>query len=148
MAKAYETNSMGNHMGRSPALNEYGQIANIAFTPKVRTATADTTLVASQSGSIFSNVGMTAAVNYTLPAIADGPFWFMFINGADQDMTVTAETADTMITFNDLAADSVAFSTASEQIGGAFMVICDGTSLFAIPMGAGGHVQTLTVATA
>ena len=147
MAKGQQTNGMPTHMGRAAGLNEYDQISNLAWLPKVRTVTADRTVLASESGSIFSNVGMTAAVNYTLPAIADGPFVFWFINGADQDMTVTAETADTMITFNDLAADSVAFSTASEQIGGAVMVVCDGTSLFAIPMGAGGHVQTVTVAT-
>jgi len=64
---------------------------------------------------------------------------------ADVTLTVTAGTADTLLTFNDAAADSVGFATSSEKMGGAFLVWCDKTTVGAIPMGAGGHVQTLTV---
>lgn len=99
------------------------------------------------SGTIFHTTGATAAVNFTLPPITDGPFWFMFVCGADIGMTVTAKAADTAVTFNDLAADSVAFSTSSEMIGGVVEVICDGTTLFVLPRLAS-EAQTVTIVTA
>lgn len=100
------------------------------------------------SGTIFLTTGATAAVVFTLPAITDGPFYFRFINVADVDMTVAAKVADTMATYNDLAADSIAFSTSSEKIGGEVEVICDGTTLIALPRFADGRYQTATIATA
>lgn len=145
MAKSESTNAMSTFMGRGAGLGANGQIENLAWLPNVITKTADYTVLAAESGSVFVTTGATAAVNFTLPAIADGPFFYIFVNGADQNMTVTFETADTGVAFNDLAADSVAYSTASEKIGGAFMVIGDATDVFVIPMGAGGHVQTSTV---
>lgn len=109
--------------------------------------TASYTCTKYDSGTIFHTTGATAAVNFTLPQISDGPFYFLFVNGADQNLTVTAATADTAVTFNDLAADSVAFSTASEKIGGVIEVICDGTTLFVLPRLAS-EAQTVTIATA
>lgn len=109
--------------------------------------TADYTVTAADSGTIFHTTGATAAVNFTLPAISTGPFYFLFIAGADQNLTVTAETADTAVTYNDLTADSVAFSTASEKIGGAIEVYCDGTTLFVLGRPATIY-QTITIATA
>lgn len=103
-----------------------------ARAPIMLAKTADYTVVASDSGTIFHTTGATAAVNFTLPAISAGPFWFMFICGADQSLTVTSATADTIVTFNDLAADSVAFSTSGEKIGGTVEVYCDGTTLFVL----------------
>jgi hypothetical protein len=131
-------------------------MAKVALTPYVNglplrwteAKTADYTVTKYDSGTIFHTTGATAAVTFTLPKISDGPFYFLFINGADVDMTVTAGTADTAITYNDLAADSVAFSTSSEKIGGAVEVICDGTSLFVLPRAADGRYQTATIATA
>lgn len=107
---------------------------------------ADYTVTVAESGTIFHTTGATAAVNFTLPAISTGPFWFMFIAGADQDMTVTSAAADTIVTYNDLAADSVAFSTASEKIGGAVEVYCDGVTLFVLGRPATIY-QTITIAT-
>lgn len=101
-----------------------------ARAPKMIAKVADYTCTLADSGSVFHTTGATAAVNFTLPAISDGPFRFLFINGADQNMTVTAATADTAVSMNDLAADSVAFSTSSEKIGGAIEVWCDGVTLF------------------
>ncbi len=109
--------------------------------------TASYTCTKYDSGTIFHTTGATAAVVFTLPQISDGPFWFMFINGADVDMTVTSAVADTEVTFNDLNADSVAFSTSSEKIGGVVEVYCDGTTLFVIPRLAS-EGQTVTIATA
>lgn len=114
---------------------------------KMEAKTASYTCVAADSGTIFHTTGATAAVVFTLPQISTGPFWFRFINGADVDMTITSAVADTEVTFNDLAADSVAFSTSSEKIGGMVDVYCDGTTLFVIPNLAS-EGQTVTIATA
>ena len=142
----YSTNSMPTYQGVAPGLNANGQISNMAWTPRFIQLTAARTLVAAESGSYIHNVGMTAAVTLTLPAISTGPFYFKIIQGAGYAITVTAATADTIITFNDATADSVTFSTASEIIGGHFEVICDGTSLFVLPILAS-EAQTVTIAT-
>jgi len=64
-------------------------------------------------------------------------------------MTITSGTADKMTAFNDLTADSIAFSTASEKIGGAVIVIADGTGWLVFPYttGLGLTAQTATIAT-
>jgi hypothetical protein len=131
-------------------------MAKVAFSPFVgglpirwtEAKTADYTCTKYDSGTIFHTTGATAAVNFTLPKISEGPFWFLFICGADIGMTVTAGTADTAVTYNDLNADSVAFSTSSEMIGGVIEVICDGTTLFVLPRAADGRYQTATIVTA
>lgn len=133
--------------GNKPALNSAGQISLMQWTPKIVALTGTaTTLTAAQSGTIFHNVGLTAAHTLTLPAISTGPFYFKILQGAGYEIVVTAATADTIITFNDAAADSVKFSTSSEIIGGHYEVICDGTSLFVLPILAS-EAQTVTVTT-
>jgi hypothetical protein len=96
------------------------------------TKTASFTATAEDSGKVFLIVGATAAVVVTLPAIATGPFHFRIINGSDVDLTAQSVVADTITTFNDVAADSVAFSTSSEKIGGEIEVLCNGTTLFVL----------------
>lgn len=143
----YQQNSMPTHEGMAPGLNSNGQIPNLAWTPKVISLTATTyTLVAAQSGSIIHNAAMTAGTTLTLPAISTGPYYFKIIQGAAYAITVTSVVADTIITFNDVAADSVTFSTSNEIIGGHFEVICDGTKLFVLPILAS-EAQTVTIAT-
>jgi len=93
--------------------------------------TANYTVLAADSGTIFLTTGTEGAVNFTLPAVSAG-LWFMFINGADQDMLVKTATADTLISFNDVAADSVSYATADEKIGGAILCVCDGTNFYAL----------------
>lgn len=147
MAKASQTLNMPTMLGRYAGLNEYDQIANLAWTPAFVSLTATTyTLKASQSGAFVHNAAMTAACTLTLPAISDGPFYFKIVQGAGYGITVTAATADTIITFNDAAADSVVFSTSSELIGGHYEVFCDGTYLFVLPILAS-EAQTVTIAT-
>lgn len=146
MAKAYQTISMPTFKGMAPGLNAYGQISNMAWTPATIQLTGARTLKASESGAFIHNVGMTAAVTLTLPAISDGPFYFKILQGAGYAITVTSATADTIITFNDAAADSVTFSTSSEILGGHYEVYCDGTSLFVLPILAS-EAQTVTIAT-
>lgn len=82
--------------------------------------TTDYTVVAADNGKLFTNEGAAGAVNFTLPTVAAGyRFWFKSV--ADQNLTVTGA-AGTVIALNNAAATSVAFSTASQKIGGGFMV--------------------------
>jgi hypothetical protein len=134
--------------GLLPGLNSTGQISNIAYRRKVVAKTANYTVTAAESGTIFTTQGATAAVIFTLPATTacDG-LEFIFYNCEDVDMTVAAGTADTMTAINDVAADSVKFGTASLKVGGGVWVFGDGTSVHAMIL-PGQATQTVTVATA
>jgi hypothetical protein len=145
MAKTPQT-YMPTIEGNKPMLNNYGQLDLIQFTPKIIAKTSAYTVKACESGSIFTTVGATAAVTFTLPAITDGPFHYKFICGADFGMTVAAASADTMLTMNDLAADSIAFNTTAERIGGMVEVYCDGTTLIGVAR-LGTEAQTPTINT-
>lgn len=79
--------------------------------------TADYTVVAADHGVMFTTLGAGAAVNFTLPTLAVG-LAYEFLNAADQNMTITSAAGNDIITFNDLAASTVAFSTSSQKIGG------------------------------
>ena len=107
--------------------------------------TAAYSVLAADSGTVFTTTGAAATVTFTLPVKTSGlAYWF--INTVDQNMVVASNTVDTMVTFNDVAADSVAFSTASEKTGGALRVFCDGTKWIALPFGTK-TTGTLTVNT-
>lgn len=93
----------------------------------VQAKTADYTVKAYESGTLFTTRGASGTVNFTLPATPTRGLYFGFYNAANQNMKVTAGTADTMVAINDLAADSVSFETASLKIGGMFEVYGDGT---------------------
>lgn len=118
-----------------------------SFLPFTRTIPkgADYTVVAADQNHEFH---ATAAANFTLPAIANG-LRFRFLNTADSNMTVTSAEGDNMIAFNDAAADSVAFSTVGEKIGG-YVEVCasyiSGTLKWVVAnLSPGAH--TITVAT-
>jgi hypothetical protein len=120
-----------------------------ACTPLL-TLTATATLTAAQAG-FHILVNGSGAVTLTLPAPATAltGLTYMITNIADQDLIVASGTADTMIIHNDLAADSVAYSTASKKIGGSFRFICTGTKWLVIPLpwSDGTLAQTITTAT-
>lgn len=80
-------------------------------------------------GTLFTNRGAVGAVIFTLPdptAVAAGT-WYDFLGVAGQNMSVVTAIADTLIAFNDAAADSVAISTAGALIGAHARAVCDGT---------------------
>jgi hypothetical protein len=89
--------------------------------------TADYTVKAWESGTLFTTRGAAGAVNFTLPATPSQGLYYGFYSAANQNLKVTAGTADTMVAINDLAADSVSFETASLKIGGMIEVYGDGT---------------------
>jgi hypothetical protein len=84
--------------------------------------TADYTVTAADHQNRFSTLGASGAVIFTLPTTATAGLRYEFCAMADQTMTITSGTADSIITDGDLAADSVAYSTASHKIGGRCIV--------------------------
>lgn len=104
------------------------------------------TVVASDAGTLFDTLGAAGAVTFTLPALAAGAGPFTFLNLADQNMIVASDEGDNVVALNDLSADSLAFSTSSEKIGGMVRVYANaaGTKWIAeILSGA----NTVTIAT-
>lgn len=108
--------------------------------------TANYTVVANDNYTLFGNVGATGAVTFTLPVLANG-YLFGFRVEADQNVTIASNEGDNMIAFNDASADSVAFSTAGERIGGLVVVYTNpgATKWIVENHSAGAH--TITVAT-
>lgn len=143
------TNAMSLYKNFAPQVDEDGIVRNFQFSPRFITKTASYTVEARETGTVFVTTGATAAVVFTLPAIAAAyPWVFTFINGADQNMTVATATADTLVTYNDLTADSIAFSTASEKIGGVVDVWSDGVSAFGVVRVGDPRYQTASITTA
>jgi len=113
---------MDTHMGKTAGLNTDLQIDDIAYTMRVESKADDYTVLASESGTVF--VQTTADNNYTLPTREAGLIYW-FISSSDHELMVTSDVTQKMTTFNDAVCASVAFTTASEQIGSGFMVYCD-----------------------
>ena len=94
------------------------------------TKTADYTVVAADSGTFFNNLGAAGAVVFTLPTATDGLFFVFTAAVLAQNVTVTATPVDTMVVFNDIAADSIAFSTANRIAGNSVLVWSDGAKWY------------------
>ena len=112
--------------------------------------TADYTVVTADHGTLFTNRGAAGAVNFTLPTTAYKGMRFGFYVVADQTLTVTSGTADTMVVYNDATADSVSFGSDGDKIGGMFEVVGDGTGWLVMPRTYtdGTIAQTITIVTA
>lgn len=115
---------------------------------QIEAKTADYQVKKDDLGKLFTNRGATAAVNFTLPKKAEllAGWNCRFFVVADYGVTVTAGDADTLVVFNDAAADSIAFSTTSEIIGAGVEVIYDGTGWLCFVTA--GETQTPTIVTA
>lgn len=107
---------------------------------------ASATLSEVHNGTLIVVRGASGAVNLTLPATPKKGLRYRVFNAVDQNLTLTAGTADTMVTLADLTADSVALSTSSEKIGGSFEVIGDGTGWLVIPSLWEGQTPTIVTA--
>jgi hypothetical protein len=101
--------------------------------PIVAKTTSYTVLPSDKCGTLFTNRGASGAVTFTLPAVAAvlAGTWYYFCGLVAQDLIVAPPVADTLITFNELDADSIAASTAGGEIGALVKVISDGTSWIA-----------------
>src|SRR5512146_3553250 len=110
--------------------------------------TADYVLSAKDNMKRFTNAGASGAVNFPLPPLAevvDG--WEAeFFVVAGQSVTITAPSGK-LVAFNNAAATSIAFSTASEKIGGYVRVVYDGQAAkYLAIVGLGAETQTPTIA--
>ena len=112
------------------------------------TKVADYTILESDFGYTFDNLGATAAVILTLPALANLPDgWWVRAFGAvlAQDLTVaSSSSADNLVTVNDIAADSVKLGTANERAGGGWEFVKRGTKWLVFTFT--GETQTVTIA--
>jgi hypothetical protein len=112
------------------------------------TKTADYTILESDHGTIFDNLGATGAVVLTLPALGNLPdgWWIRAFSATlAQDLTVASGgSSDNIITLNDLGADSVKWGTANERAGGAFELVKRGTKWLCFIMAH--ETQTPTIA--
>jgi hypothetical protein len=114
---------------------------------KVTAKTASYTVTVGDFGTVLTTRGAGGAIVFTLPAASavNKGEWVLFVNVADQNMTI-AGADEGLVVFNDLTADAIAFSQASEKIGGAFLAVSDGTSWCVVPIAT--ETQTIAVTSA
>lgn len=109
------------------------------------TTTASLTLTNQDVGKTVCNVDAAGAVTVTLPnpSTCDPGSDILVLSCADQNLIASCD--EKLITFNNVAADSVALQTASEKAGGGFLFTCVGASWHCLPMVT--EAQTITVGT-
>ena len=99
---------------------------------KVVTAvTANTSLTfPGFNGALVTNRGASGAVTLTLddPTTANAGCWVQTFNIAAQNVTLRAVSASKLTVFNNAAATSIAWSTASNLIGSGCTAVSDGTT--------------------
>jgi hypothetical protein len=82
--------------------------------PRYATKITDYTVTADENGTTY--FATTADAEFTLPALKAG-LSYEFIRASDHELVVASAEGDNLVVGNDLSADSVTFTTASEQIG-------------------------------
>lgn len=147
-SKILNLDLMARQQMRQFIFDDIGNLPGHSWFPfkRFQTKTADYTVVAADNYTLFQNTGASAAVNYTLPAIANG-YLFGFVGVADQNTTVTSNEGDNIVAFNDASADSVAFSTSGEKMGGLFVVFSNPAATKWHVMNLSAGANTVTVAT-
>jgi len=108
---------------------------------RIQVKTADYTVKLLDSGTLFTTYGDTGAIIFTLPSVVKKGFFCLFAQSTDQNTTITAGTADTLIAKNNLAADGTSLVTTSNKIGGLILVFCDGNAYHAVNLGQ--HTETV-----
>ena len=109
---------------------------------RVSTKTAAYTCIDGDSGTLFVASGI---VTFTLPAVGFTGWHAWFSAVTDNEMLILAPAAGSIIAFNDLAANSVSYTTAGDQIGGSFHVVSTGTKWLVMPLNYGDGVLTQTI---
>jgi hypothetical protein len=108
----------------------------------IQAKTANYTVTLGDADVLFTTRGAAGTVTFTLPTVALKGLRYGFYNVANQNMIVAAGTADTLTVFNNAEADSAAFQTTSQKVGGFMEVIGDGTTWLLI-----NHVGAITQTT-
>ncbi len=97
------------------------------------TKTGAYSVLESDSGTIFTTIGASASVTFTLPTLIAGlHYWFICCE--DEDLVVASASANEMVLDNTVVGESVTFGTTTEQIGQAVYVVCDGSKWFCFMM--------------
>lgn len=106
--------------------------------------TASYSVLATDNYTLFDNTGATGAITFTLPAIANG-YMFGFRVVANQNVLITSNEGGNIIALNNAAANTLAFQTGSQLIGGNIMLYTNpaGTKWIAENSSAG--TNTITV---
>lgn len=95
----------------------------------IKTVSAAYTVTDYDTGSVII---VNAAATITLPAAAGRKgIHVTIVVGADVSVTIQA-TAGELVAFNDVAANSIAFSTSAEKAGNAVHFVCDGTKWYTL----------------
>ena len=114
------------------------------FALEVGAKTAAYTVTTADFSQVFTNRGDVDSITFTLPAASgNSGAWVEFVCVADQEFVVAAQAGE-LVTFNNAAATSITFTTATEHIGAAVRTVCDGTSWLALIMAE--ETQSFTVA--
>ena len=100
---------------------------------RINSQTANYSITAGESGTIFNNQAATGAVTFTLHAQVAG-FWCIRSSVEDQDVIIAADTVDTLAAFNDIAADNIAINTSNEKVGAGVLIYSDGTNWVAMEL--------------
>jgi len=103
--------------GRFVFDDDYANKASVFPWMRELSKTANYTVTAADNGTLFDNLGASAAVVFTLPTLAAG-LSYGFNVQADQSVTINSAAGDDMVAPNDASADGVAFSTPGDKIGG------------------------------
>lgn len=117
-------------------------LIGIVRSTNTSTSTSLTITSAQYGSTLFWSPAGTATATLPANGAASGA-WFDLILLTNQTVTISAATADTLITLNDTAADSVAFSTASVKIGAMVRFISNGSFWVAVNL----SNHTMTIAT-
>lgn len=92
--------------------------------------TANYAIVAADNMTVFTNIGATGEVDFTLPPIASG-YWFGFRVIADHEVKVISNEGGNLVAFNNAAANSVEFAgSGSTAIGGGFNIYSDPSATY------------------
>lgn len=87
--------------------------------------TANYQILAADNGSLFTNLGAAGAVTLTLPAVATPGFTVEVLVMAAQNVIVASKEGTNIVWDGNASANSLAFSTASHQIGGHLQFIAN-----------------------
>lgn len=112
---------------------------------RFQTKTANYQIVATDNLTMFTTLGSVGEVDFTLPPIANG-YSFGFANQAAQIMKVISSEGGNVVALNNLTANSVAFSTGGQEIGGIFHVYSNPAGTKWIVENASSGVCAVTVA--
>jgi hypothetical protein len=79
---------------------------------------------AADNNLVFTNQGAGQNIIFTLPTIAKGLRYRFFVE-TGYNLTIASAVPNTLVTFNDATASTIAFDQANELIGGAFEVVAN-----------------------